>query len=110
MRDLLEAVASRHPGLIPRFGGHAMAAGLSLREADFDRFRQAVAELMSERFPEADLSGAIVTDGSLPAESFNLEFARTLRDAGPWGAGFPEPLFQGDFRLAEQRVPSVSAT
>lgn len=104
MRDLLEAVSSNHPGLIPKFGGHAMAAGLSLRESDFDTFRRAVAEQMRLRFPAADFSGAIVTDGSLPADAFTLSFARQLREAGPWGAGFPEPVFLGDFELAEQRV------
>ena len=104
MRDLLEAISGSHPGLIPKFGGHAMAAGLSLREADFDVFSRAAAEQMVLRYPEADFSGAIVTDGGLPSEAFSLGFARELREAGPWGAGFPEPTFQGDFRIAEQRV------
>ena len=104
MRDLLEAISGSYPGLIPKFGGHAMAAGLSLREEDFDTFRRAAAEQMGLRHPEADFSGAIVTDGGLPAEAFSLRFARELREAGPWGAGFPEPTFQGEFSVAEQRV------
>lgn len=104
MRDLLEAISSSHPGLVPKFGGHAMAAGLSLREADFDTFSRCAAEQMTQRYADADFSGAIVTDGPLPADAFSLSFAQALREAGPWGAGFPEPLFQGDFKVAEQRV------
>lgn len=104
MRDLLEAVDSRHRGLIRKFGGHAMAAGLSIAEAQFGEFRQRVAEQMAARYGDADLSGAIVSDGPLPGEAINLEFAETLRNAGPWGAGFPEPLFHGDFRVEDHRV------
>lgn len=104
MRDLLEAVATNNPGLIRKFGGHAMAAGLSIRESDFDTFSHCVAEQMSARYADADFSGAIVTDGSLPAAALNLRFAQQLREAGPWGAGFPEPVFQGDFQVADQRI------
>lgn len=104
MRDLLEAVSSHTPGLIRKFGGHAMAAGLSIAAADFEIFRSAVAKQMDRIYSDADLTGAILTDGALPAEALNLGFARQLREAGPWGAGFPEPVFQGDFRVAEQRV------
>jgi len=104
MRDLLEAVDSNYHGLIGPYGGHAMAAGLTIAEGDFPRFADAVAERMAARHADADFSGAIITDGALPGDAFTLRFARTLRDAGPWGAGFPEPLFQGDFRIAEQRV------
>lgn len=104
MRDLLEAVDSRHRGLILKYGGHAMAAGLAIREADIAAFRSAVAAQMRARYPDADLSGAIVSDGPLPADRLELGFARALRKAGPWGAGFPEPLFHGDFRIDEQRI------
>ncbi|MDH4106707.1 MAG: single-stranded-DNA-specific exonuclease RecJ [Gammaproteobacteria bacterium] len=103
-RDLLEAVATRHPGLIARFGGHAMAAGLSLAESDFDAFAAAADKELLLRHPDADFSGAILTDGSLPADALTLRFAQTLREAGPWGAGFPEPVFEGDFRVVEQRT------
>lgn len=102
VRDLLEAVSSRYPGLIVRFGGHAMAAGLSLAEADLPKFTQAASEQLTRLYPGADFSGAILTDGELPAIS--LELARMLREAGPWGAGFPEPVFIGDFELLEQRT------
>ncbi len=104
MRDLLEAIATSYPGLILKYGGHAMAAGLSIHESDFDTFRRRAAELMTARYADADFSGALITDGPLPADALNLRFAQALRDAGPWGAGFPEPLFQGDFRVAEQRT------
>lgn len=104
VRDLLEAVSSSAPGLIVRFGGHAMAAGLNLREEDFQPFADLAARKLGELYPDADLSGAITTDGELPATAMNLKFARLLREAGPWGAGFPEPVFSGDFEIDEQRT------
>ncbi len=104
IRDLLEAVSTAHPGLIGKFGGHAMAAGLSLQEQHLDEFRKAASRQLTRLYPEADFSGAIATDGMLPATALTLKFAQTLRGAGPWGAGFPEPLFRGEFRVREQRV------
>ena len=104
VRDLLEAVSSTHPGLITKFGGHAMAAGLNIEESRYDDFAKAIAEQARRLYPDADFSGAIVTDGGLPAASINLGFARTLRDAGPWGSAFPEPLWCGDFSIVEQRT------
>lgn len=104
IRDLLEAVATAEPGLIVNFGGHAMAAGLSLAERDLDRFRRSVEAQLQRLHPDLDFSGTIVTDGRLPVASMTLRFARQLREAGPWGAGFPEPLFCGDFSLLEQRT------
>ena len=104
IRDLLEAVHTARPDLIIKFGGHAMAAGLTLEEARLDAFQREAAAQMSRLHPDADFSGAIVTDGPLPVDALNLDFARTLRDAGPWGSGFPEPLWSGDFAVVEQRV------
>jgi single-stranded-DNA-specific exonuclease len=104
VRDLLEAVHAVRPDLIIRFGGHAMAAGLTLPEKHFDEFQEVAAGQMARLYPEADFSGAIVTDGCLPPEAISLDFARSLRDAGPWGSGFPEPLWSGDFAVIEQRV------
>jgi single-stranded-DNA-specific exonuclease len=103
-RDLLESVASRHPGLIEKFGGHAMAAGLTIAESGFETFRSSAAEQLVGMYPDADFSGAIVTDGRLPDAALNLRFARSLRDAGPWGSGFPEPMWSGDFEVVEQRT------
>lgn len=104
IRDLLEAVATATPGLVGKFGGHAMAAGLSLPESRFEEFSDAAATQLRRLYPEADFSGAIVTDGALPPDSLTRDVARLIRDAGPWGAGFSEPLFGGDFRIVEQRV------
>lgn len=103
-RDLLESIATARPGLIDRFGGHAMAAGLTLPEAHFAEFSELASRQLERLYPDADFSGAIVADGALPGQALALGFARSLRDAGPWGAGFPEPLWTGDFELLEQRV------
>jgi single-stranded-DNA-specific exonuclease len=103
-RDLLEAVSSTHPGMITKFGGHAMAAGLTIPEAEYAAFKEAVAAQLDRLYPKADFSGAIVSDGVLPESAFNLQFARSLRDAGPWGSAFPEPTWNGDFELIEQRT------
>jgi len=104
IRDLLEAVSSANPGLIEQFGGHAMAAGLTIAESDFDGFSSAASQQLTRLYPEADFSGAIVTDGGLPGTAFNLRFARSLREAGPWGSAFPEPTWCGDFAVLEQRT------
>jgi single-stranded-DNA-specific exonuclease len=104
VRDLLEAISSAEPGLIIRFGGHAMAAGLNLEESNFSAFTKLASQKLKELYPDADFSGAIFTDGNLPANALNLKFARVLREGGPWGAGFPEPVFSGDFQIDEQRT------
>jgi single-stranded-DNA-specific exonuclease len=103
-RDLLEAVHAVDQDVIIKFGGHAMAAGLTIEAAKYEAFRRLVAEQVPRLYPDADFSGAIVSDGPLPESSLNLGYARTLREAGPWGAGFPEPLWSGDFELVEQRT------
>ncbi len=104
IRDLLEAVATVKPGLIEKFGGHAMAAGLTIAAAGLDEFKKSAAQQMQRLYPGADFSGAIVTDGPLPESALNLRFARSLREAGPWGSAFPEPLWSGDFTVIEQRT------
>jgi len=104
IRDLLEAVHAARPELIVKFGGHAMAAGLTIRAQHLDAFKKVAAAQMKRLYPDADFSGAIVTDGPLPGEAMSLRFARSLRDAGPWGAGFPEPMWSGDFSIVEQRI------
>ena len=104
VRDLLDTVATRNPGLIERFGGHAMAAGLTILRGRFDRFRaQFAAE--ADRVMSAQMRQAVVlTDGEIPESEFNLELACALRDAAPWGQGFPEPVFDGIFRVAAERL------
>ncbi len=104
VRDLLEAVKSADADLIITFGGHAMAAGLTIAEERFTAFAACAAAQIGRLYPDADFSGAIVTDGSLPNTQMNLDFARSLRDAGPWGSGFPEPLWNGDFTIVESRT------
>ena len=104
IRDLLEAVSSAKPGLIGKFGGHAMAAGLNIAEQRFSEFSAIASQQLGRLYPNADFSGAILTDGALPADAMNLKFAKLLREAGPWGAGFPEPVFTGDFEIDEQRT------
>ncbi|MDH3532797.1 MAG: single-stranded-DNA-specific exonuclease RecJ [Gammaproteobacteria bacterium] len=104
VRDLLEAVSSMHPDLIVRFGGHAMAAGLTIAANHYGRFSDAVAVQLDRLYPAADFSGAIISDGVLPESAFELGFAKSLRDAGPWGSGFPEPVWNGDFTVLEQRT------
>ncbi|MCU1721408.1 single-stranded-DNA-specific exonuclease RecJ [Pseudomonas sp. 5P_5.1_Bac1] len=104
IRDALDAVAARHPQLISKFGGHAMAAGLSLPAENFPAFAEAFDEEVRRQLREEDLTGRLLSDGTLAVEEFHLELARALRHAGPWGQHFPEPLFHGVFQLVEQRV------
>ncbi len=104
MRDALERLDTLHPGLMLKFGGHAMAAGLSLEEARFDEFRQRFGDLVGEWLDPALLQGEIWSDGALSPQEMTLETAEMLRDAGPWGQMFPEPLFDGKFRVLQQRL------
>ncbi|KRT54598.1 single-stranded-DNA-specific exonuclease RecJ [endosymbiont of Ridgeia piscesae] len=104
IRDLLERIASRHAGLIERFGGHAMAAGLSLTKQNLERFRQAFEAEAADWLDPAELVGELLSDGELEAEALGLELAQLLRQAGPWGQGFPAPLFDGWFQVLQQRV------
>jgi single-stranded-DNA-specific exonuclease len=104
IRDALDAVAAKHPELISKFGGHAMAAGLSLPAENFPAFAEAFDAEVRRQLTEEDLTGRLLSDGTLAVEEFHLELARALRNAGPWGQHFPEPLFHGVFQLVEQRV------
>ena len=104
IRDALSVVAAQHPELISKYGGHAMAAGLTLPEANFPLFSQAFDAEVRRQLCEDDLTGRMLSDGSLAVEEFHLELARALRNAGPWGQHFPEPLFHGVFQLVEQRI------
>ncbi len=104
IRDALDGIATRHPGLIDRFGGHAMAAGITLPEANLQQFRVAFAAEIAARADVESLTGVIHSDGALPAEELCVATARTLKSAGPWGQGFPEPVFDGDFEIADARI------
>jgi single-stranded-DNA-specific exonuclease len=104
VRDALESIATHHPGLIDKFGGHAMAAGLSLPEENLSTFRAAFAAEIAARTDRESLTGLIHTDGALSAAELTLDTARALRGAGPWGQGFPEPVFDGDFAVVDARI------
>jgi single-stranded-DNA-specific exonuclease len=104
IRDALEAVSTRHPGLIAKFGGHAMAAGLTLAVDDFNRFSQAFDAEVRRWLSVEDLKGILQTDGELEPGLLTLEIAELLRLSGPWGQGFPEPAFDGVFHLLERRI------
>ncbi|MBZ0091229.1 MAG: single-stranded-DNA-specific exonuclease RecJ [Sulfuricellaceae bacterium] len=103
LRDALDLVAKRHPELLQKFGGHAFAAGLTLRAADFDAFAAAFEEVAQSLLSSADLERVIETDGELAPADLDWELAAQL-DSGIWGQGFPEPAFHGVFGVAEQRV------
>jgi single-stranded-DNA-specific exonuclease len=104
VRDVLDAVATRHAGLLEKFGGHAMAAGLSLQEAALPRFEAAFAEEVARWVDDDTLAGHLHTDGELLAGEYNLGTAEALREGGPWGAGFPEPAFDGCFGVIDTRI------
>jgi single-stranded-DNA-specific exonuclease len=104
VRDVLDAIATRTPGLVDRFGGHAMAAGLTLRESSLSVFEAEFAREVERWIDQDTLAGHLHTDGELLAGEFNVATAEALRDGGPWGAGFPEPMFDGVFGVADTRV------
>jgi len=104
MRDLLERINTQTPGLIKKFGGHAMAAGLTIAERDFERFKAAFSEQVGKELSEEHKQSVLLTDGELPGECFSLAFAGLLQQAGPWGQHFPEPVFEHEFILLQQRL------
>ena len=104
IRDALDAVASHNSGLISKFGGHAMAAGLSLKAEHYPAFQQAFDREVRRQLSEEDLQAEILTDGELTPEELNLQTAWQLRQAGPWGQHFPEPIFEGEFFVLQQRL------
>lgn len=104
IRDALDAIAGRQPDLLHKFGGHAMAAGLTLERRHLPAFRAAFAEEVGRWLSDDDLQGKIWSDGELAATELNLDLAEMLRAGGPWGQGFPEPVFDGDFDVIAERV------
>ena len=104
IRDALDAVAARFPQLISKFGGHAMAAGLTLEQVHYEAFAKAFDAEVRRQLTADDLTGRIYSDGSLAAHEFDMQLAQQLRHAGPWGQRFPEPLFHGDFKIISQRL------
>ncbi len=104
IRDVLDALAAHHPGLLRRFGGHAMAAGLSIAEDDYDRFRAAFDAEVRRVLGDVPADMVLHTDGELLPEEMDVATARALRYAAPWGQGFPEPVFDGTFRVCDARL------
>ncbi|EHK91395.1 single-stranded-DNA-specific exonuclease RecJ [Aggregatibacter actinomycetemcomitans] len=104
IRDALERVYSQYPDLILKFGGHAMAAGLSINENYFANFQRIFNETVSELLAQEQLQGSIWTDGELSVNELNLNTAERLKSAGPWGQAFPEPSFDGEFKILQQRL------
>ena len=104
IRDILDAVATRHPGLITKFGGHAMAAGMTLPREAYAAFAAAFVEEVARHAEDVQLQAVIESDGELAAADFQLDLATQLRFAGPWGQHFPEPVFDGLFQVVSQRL------
>ena len=104
IRDGLDRIATEQPGLISKFGGHAMAAGLTIAKADLARFEAAFADEVTRQTRKEDLDRVIETDGELAPNQFTMELAQMIQEAGPWGHQFPEPSFHGEFRLLQQRI------
>jgi single-stranded-DNA-specific exonuclease len=104
IRDVLDAVATRYPGLIEKFGGHAMAAGLTLPAARLEEFRTAFDQEVCRWMTHDDTSGVVHSDGELAPDEMTIDIAQLLRNSGPWGQAFPEPLFDGEFEVRSVRT------
>ena len=104
IRDALEAVASQHPGLIRKFGGHAMAAGLTIADTDFDLFANAFNQQIDVMSDKEILEAVVLTDGQLETDYFDMQTVELLEQAGPWGQAFPEPVFSGRFNVVNQQI------
>ena len=104
LRDVLDQVATRHPGLLTKFGGHAMAAGLSLAKEDLDRFKQALNDAVAGALGHTPPERTEDSDGALTPGDFGLLLAEQLASGGPWGQHFPEPLFDGHFSVRSHRI------
>jgi len=103
LRDALDLLSKRHPHLLQKFGGHAMAAGLSIKEENFAEFQSAFESVVHSLLSPADLTRIIETDGELNEADFSLDIARSLEQQ-VWGQGFPQPVFEGEFTVDNQRV------
>jgi single-stranded-DNA-specific exonuclease len=104
IRDVLDSIATRHPGLIQKFGGHAMAAGLSISRENFDAFKQAFEQEVELHLSADQLEEVVETDGSIEPDHMSLETAEVLESAGPWGQQFPEPVFDNQFEILQWKV------
>lgn len=104
IRDVLQAMSARQPDIMLKFGGHAMAAGLSIKIAMYPAFSKLFDQTVKKLADEQAFLANLMTDGELSESEFSLEIANLLRQSGPWGQHFPEPLFEGEFELLDQRL------
>ena len=104
IRDVIDRIATLSPGLIIAFGGHAMAAGLTLRASDLGQFSQKFDQEVQKYTDMNGFNYEILSDGELSAQNMTLEVAEMIRVSGPWGQGFPEPAFDGIFEITEKRI------
>lgn len=104
IRDVLSDIAATHPKLLSKFGGHAMAAGMSIKVSDYPPFSLAFNEIVADRLAAVDLEQKVYSDGALAEKDLTLEFADLLQQAGPWGQEFPEPVFDGVFDVIQSRI------
>ncbi|UTV27297.1 single-stranded-DNA-specific exonuclease RecJ [Photobacterium atrarenae] len=104
MRDVLDLIDTQNPGMILKFGGHAMAAGLTIPENQLEAFSRAFDQAVRRELDEDALKGVLLSDGELSPQELNLSTAELLRAGGPWGQQFPEPMFDGHFRLLHQKL------
>ncbi len=104
IRDLLELMTTRFPELIISFGGHAMAAGLTIARSDFEKFKHCFHEVLAETISDDMLQGHVLSDGELLENEMSMELAEIIQSAGPWGQSFPEPVFDGEFEILARRI------
>lgn len=104
MRDALDRIDTQHPNIITKFGGHAMAAGLTIKEEHYDLFCQLFDQVVRDELDESALQGVVLSDGELLPEEFSMHVAQLIRDGGPWGQNFPEPVFDGEFKILHQKL------
>ncbi|NAW59105.1 MULTISPECIES: single-stranded-DNA-specific exonuclease RecJ [unclassified Vibrio] len=104
MRDTLDRIDTQNPGLILKFGGHAMAAGLTIQEQNFERFARLFDLAVKQDLDDAALKGVVLSDGELKPEEFSMHVAEMLRSGGPWGQAFNEPVFDGEFKVLHQKL------
>ena len=104
IRDVLALVDSRHPHLLEKFGGHAMAAGMSIKQKHFQAFAEAFHDAIETHLDGEQIKDEIITDAGLDSSDLSLTFGYQLRQAGPWGQGFPEPLFDDEFEVINSRI------
>ncbi len=104
LRDVLDEIDKKHPGLILKFGGHAMAAGLTIHEKDFQSFTLAFEQMIASKLTEDTLKQELLTDGVLDSTDYGMALAKAIEKAGPWGQQFPEPMFEGRFEVLDYQL------